>query len=216
MDKRKRMLLMISAVMAVVLVGIIGYYVITGMLYVTTEDARVSGDIGRINAQSAGKLADVDIEEGQSVWKDQIVGRQESPGMGDQTLEQTLLRSPMDGVVIKKQGVVGEFLSTGQTFAMVVNPQKLYVVANVEETKLGRVRVGQPVDVKLDQYGGKTFRGKVSLIGQASNSTFALIPTSGGSTFTKVVQKVPVRIALDYGEARVLPGTNAVVKIHVR
>jgi len=216
MDKRKKMLLMISSVMGVILLGIVIYYVVTGALYVSTEDASVSGDIGHVTALSSGKLADVDMEEGQQVFKDEIVARQETPGTADASLEQTLLRSPMDGVVLKKQGVPGEIFVPGQTLALLVDPSKLYIVANIEETKLARVKVGQPVDVTIDQYGGYKFKGKVSLIGQASNSTFALIPTSGGSTFTKVVQKVPVRIAIDYGHADLMPGTNAVVKIHVR
>ncbi len=72
------------------------------------------------------------------------------------------------------------------------------------------------MDVTIDQFGKKKWPGKVTLIGQASNSTFALISTAGGSTFTKVVQKVPVRIAVDTGALQLLPGTNAVVRIHVR
>lgn len=216
MDKRKKMLMTVSAVMAVVMVGIIAYYGINNALYVSTEDSKVSGDIARINAQMQGKLVALDVAEGDRVYRDQIVGRQEAPGQSDTGLEQSLLRSPMDGVVIKKQGVPGEILSSGQAVAMVVDPAQLYVVANIEETKLDRIAVGQPVDVTIDQFGKKKWPGKVTLIGQASNSTFALISTAGGSTFTKVVQKVPVRIAVDTGTLQLLPGTNAVVRIHVR
>lgn len=216
MDKRKKMLMIVLATMAVIMVAIVAYYGINNALYVSTEDARVSGDIARVNAQMQGKLAALEVVEGDRVYRDQIVGRQEAPGMSDAGLEQSILRSPIDGVVVKKQGVPGEIISTGQAVAMVVDPAKLYVVANIEETKLGRIRPGQTVDVVIDQFGKKKWSGKVTLIGQASNSTFALISTAGGSTFTKVVQKVPVRIAVDTGGQQLLPGTNAVVRIHVR
>jgi len=216
MDKRKKMLITVVAVMAVIMAGIIAYYGINNYLYVSTEDAKVSGDIARINAQMQGKLVELDVAEGAAVYRDQIIGRQEAPGQSDSGLEQSLLRSPMDGIVIKKQGTPGEILTPGQAVAMVVDPAQLYVVANIEETKLNRITVGQAVDVTIDQFGKKKWPGKVTLIGQASNSTFALISTAGGSTFTKVVQKVPVRIAVDTGTLQLLPGTNAVVRIHVR
>lgn len=216
MDKRKKMLMSVLAVMAVVMVAIIAYYWINNALYVSTEDARVSGDIARINAQMQGKLVELDIDEGDTVNKDQIVGRQEAPGQSDTGLEQSILRSPIEGIVIKKQGVPGEVLSPSQAVAMVIDPNNLYIIANIEETQLRRIAVGQTADVSIDQYGGQKWTGTVTLIGQASNSTFSLIPTTGGSTFTKVVQKVPVRIVVDTGGVQLLPGTNAVVKIHVR
>lgn len=216
MDKRKKTLLMVSGIMVVALTAVALYYGINNYFYVSTEDARVTGDIARINAQITGKLVSCDLEEGITVHKDQIVARQEAPNQTDTALEQSLLRSPIDGVVIKKQGVTGEIISTGQAVGMVVDPAKLYIVANIEETKLSHIRVGNQVDVTVDQYDGKKWVGKVSLIGEAANSAFALIPSSGSGTFTKVVQKVPIHIAVDTKDSRLRPGTNAVVKIHIR
>ncbi|SHK18209.1 HlyD family secretion protein [Desulforamulus aeronauticus] len=216
MDKRKKTLLMVSGIMIFVLATIALYYGINNYLYISTEDARVTGDIARINAQITGKLVSCDLEEGMTVHKDQIVARQEAPNQTDTALEQSLLRAPIDGVVIKKQGIMGEIISSGQAVGMVVDPAKLYIVANIEETKLNHIQVGNKVDVSIDQYGGKKWVGKVSLIGEASNSTFSLIPSSSGGTFTKVVQKVPVRIAVDAKDNQIRPGTNAVVRIHIR
>ncbi|GAB6180484.1 hypothetical protein JCM14036_18030 [Desulfotomaculum defluvii] len=216
MDKRKKTLLMVSGIMIATLVTIALYYGINNYLYISTEDARVTGDIARINAQITGKLVSCDLEEGMTVHKDQIVARQEVPNQTDTALEQSLLRSPIDGVVIKKQGIIGEVISTGQTVGMVVDPAKLYIIANIEETKLSNIQVGNKVDVSIDQYGGKKWIGKVSLIGEAANSTFSLIPSSGSGTFTKVVQKVPVHIAVDTKYSQIRPGTNAVVRIHIR
>ncbi len=215
MDKRKKTLIMVSGIMICALVAIALYYGINNYLYISTEDAKVTGDIARINAQITGKLVSSDLEEGMTVHKDQIVARQEAPNQADTSLEQSLLRSPIDGIVIKKQGVVGEVTSSGQAVGMVIDPKQLYIVANIEETKLSSIQVGETVDVSIDQYGGKKWPGKVTLIGEASNSAFALISSAGSGTFTKVVQKVPVRIAVDTGDLRLRPGTNAVVKIHI-
>ena len=99
---------------------------------------------------------------------------------------------------------------------MIVDPQKLYITANIEETKLGKVKQGQNVDITIDQIEGKTFTGKVKYVGKASNSTFSLLPTSTSGTFTKVVQRVPVKIEFDKVNSELLPGTNAIVKIHVK
>lgn len=215
MDKRKKTLMMVSGIMICALAAIALYYGINNYLYISTEDAKVSGDIARINAQITGKLVSSDLQEGMTVYKDQIVARQEAPNQTDSSLEQSLLRSPINGIVIKKQGIVGEVTASGQAVGMVVDPKQLYIVANIEETKLSSIHVGDPVDVFIDQYRGKKWLGKVTVIGEASNSAFALISSAGSGTFTKVVQKVPVRIAVDTGDFRLRPGTNAVVKIHI-
>jgi len=127
-----------------------------------------------------------------------------------------VLRAPINGVVIKKQGTVGEFISPGQTIAMIIDPNKLYITANIEETKLGTIKQGQKVDITIDQFSKKAFAGRVKYVGQASNSTFALLPSSTGGNFTKVIQKVPIKIEFDKSDNTLLPGTNAVVKIHIK
>lgn len=89
------------------------------------------------------------------------------------------------------------------------------ITTNIEETKLVKVKQGQKVDITIDQFSGKSFSGRVKYVGQASNSTFALLPSSTSGTFTKVIQKIPVRIELDKSDDTLLPGTNAIVNIHV-
>ena len=77
-----------------------------------------------------------------------------------------------------------------------VDPQKLYITANIEETEVKKLKSGQNVDIKIDEFDGLAFQGKVESIGKASNSAFSLFPSSSSGTFTKVVQKVPVKIEL--------------------
>lgn len=214
MDKRKKLLIGIGTAFATVIAGIVIIFTMNSYLYVSTEDARVTADIVRINSQMSGKLVSSELEEGMTVHKDQILARIETANIPDQSIEQTLLRAPIDGVIIKKQGTVGEITSAGQTLGMVVDPDQLYVSANIEETDLNKLKIGQVVDVKIDQYKGAKWKGTLTSIGEATNSTFSLL-SSSGSTFTKVVQKVPVRIALNSDTVKLRPGTNATVKIHI-
>ncbi len=216
MDNRKKTLLRVGTVMAVLLIAIVGYYVSNSYFYVTTDDAKVTADLAKITAQITGRLVSSELEEGMVVAKDQIVARQEVPNLTDTALEQSLLRAPIDGIVVKKQGQVGEVVTVGQTLGMVIDPKQIYILANIEETKLGKVHEGQKVDVTIDEFGSKKWKGTVTQIGEAANSTFALLSSSGSGAFTKVVQKVPVHIVIDTGTLQLRPGTNAIVKIHIR
>ncbi|AFM43099.1 multidrug resistance efflux pump [Desulfosporosinus acidiphilus SJ4] len=215
-EKRKKMILLILAVMVVVFAGIGGYYWYQSEYYVSTDDATVTGDLVAVSPQMSGKLVELNVEEGDTVVKGQIVGRQGIDNPSDTNIDETVLRAPINGIVIKKQATVGEIVSPGQTIAYLIDPTKLYVSANVEETKLGYVKAGQKVDLTIDQFGNKQFTGTVKYVGEAANSTFSLLPTSTSGTFTKVVQKIPVKIYLDKNDASILPGTNAVVHIHIK
>ena len=215
-EKRKIIILAILIVMVVTLAAIGGYYWYKNAYFVSTEDAKVTGDLVNVSSQIAGKLLELNIEEGDKVIKDQILGRQGMSNLQESNIDQSVFRAPCSGIVIRKQGTVGEYLSPGQTIAVIVDPAKLYVTANIEETKLGKVREGQKVDIKVDQFSDEKFTGKVKHIGQAANSAFALLPSSTSGTFTKVIQKIPVKIEVDTNDAPLLPGTNAVVSIHIK
>ena len=214
--KRKILMLIIFAVMIVALSGIGFYYWYNNTYFVSTEDARVTGDLIKVSPQIAGKLLEFNVEEGDSVSQDQILGRQEMTNLPDINVDQSIIRAPISGIVIKKVGNIGEIEAAGQSLAMIVDPQKLYLTANIEETKLGKVKQGQAVDITIDQIEGKTFTGKVKYVGKASNSIFSLLPSSTSGTFTKVVQRVPIKIEFDKVNSELLPGTNAIVKIHVK
>ena len=216
MNGTKRLLVVIVALMVGAIAGVGFYYWHQGNYYVSTEDAKVTGDIFKVNPQMTGKLIEFLAEEGDRVAKDQIIGRQEMLNQPAGVVEASVLRSPIDGIIIKKQANVGEIVSPGQTLAMVVNPSEIYITANIEEKKLLRILPGQQVDVTIDQFGSQKFTGRVDSIGQAANSAFSLLPTSTSGNFTKVIQKVPVKIVLDSFEEQLLPSTNAAVRIHLR
>ncbi|MHB8127065.1 MAG: HlyD family secretion protein [Desulfitobacteriaceae bacterium] len=215
-EKRKKLILLILVVMVVVLAGIGGYYWYKNTYFVSTEDAKVMGDLVSVGPQISGKLLELNVEEGDTVIKDQILGRQGISNPQETNIDQSVFRAPIKGIVIKKQGTVGEIISPGQTIAMLIDPDKLYINANIEETKLENICQGQKVDISIDQFSNKKFTGKVKYVGHAANSTFALLPSSTSGTFTKIVQKIPVKIEFDKIDNTLLPGTNAVVNIHIK
>ncbi|AEG16866.1 secretion protein HlyD family protein [Desulfofundulus kuznetsovii DSM 6115] len=216
--KNKKAMLAVAAVMVAVLAAISFYYWHMNRYYVTTEDARIDGDIYRVSPQVSGKLLEINVEEGQAVRAGDIVARLDDttlpPGAN---IDLAVVRSPVSGVVVKKVAHVGEIAAPGQPVIMVVDPSALYITANIEETDLKKVRPGQKVDITLDVLPGHKFTGHVARIGRASLSTFSLLPANTGGSFTKVVQRVPVKIVFDeYPDNYVEVGTNARVKIHIR
>jgi len=120
-----------------------------------------------------------------------------------------------NGTVVRVPAKVGENISPGQTILTITDLQGTWIDANIEENKFGRVQVGQKVDVKVDAYPGKVFAGKVIQVGGATQATFALIPSESSSgNFTKVTQKLPVKISVDKKGLLFKPGMSAEIKIY--
>jgi membrane fusion protein (multidrug efflux system) len=131
----------------------------------------------------------------------------------------TTIAAPFDGVVSERQVQPGDYVTIGSSLINVVPLPKVYVMANYKETQLTRVRTGQNVDIIVDTFADQSLHGRVERISPASGSQFALLPPDNATgNFTKVVQRVPVRIALNPGQpllARLLPGMSATTRIHV-
>jgi len=122
-------------------------------------------------------------------------------------LERTVIRAPIDGIVVKRQVQVGQQVQAGATLLSVVPIELVHVDANFKEVQLERVRVGQPVEVTSDLYGEDIkYRGVVTGLSGGSGSAFATIPAQNATgNWIKVVQRVPVRIALDPAELAAHP-----------
>ena len=114
-------------------------------------------------------------------------------------LERTVIRAPIDGVVTNRQIQVGQRVAAGAAVMTIVPVNSAYVDANFKEGQLARVRPGQPVELKSDLYGGDVvYHGRVVGFSGGTGSAFALIPAQNATgNWIKVVQRVPVRIALD-------------------
>jgi membrane fusion protein (multidrug efflux system) len=108
------------------------------------------------------------------------------------------IRAPERGVVSKKSVEVGQLVESGQALMAVVPLDSVWVVANLKETQLQHLEPGQPVEVRADAYPGRDFHGHVESLSPATGSKFSLLPPDNATgNFVKVVQRVPVRIALD-------------------
>lgn len=215
-SKRKTLITAVLILMVIAMAGVGTYYWYNNTYYVSTEDATVNSDLVKAGPQISGKLLELYVDEGQHIEKGQIIARQDMGTLPDTSVEMSIVRAPITGTVIKKQGTVGEIVSPGQSLAIMIDPSAIYINANIEETKLAKLKIGQPVDITVDEYGGNKLTGKVQSIGEATAATFSLLPTSSGGTFTKVTQKVPVKIKLDKYNVKLQPGISVVAKIHVK
>jgi membrane fusion protein (multidrug efflux system) len=130
----------------------------------------------------------------------------------------TQIVAPADGTVGERQVRAGQLVSPGtQVMTFVENIR--WVAANFRETQLTNIKVGDPAEVRVDTYPGQVFKGKVLEIAPASGSQFALLPPDNATgNFTKVVQRVPVKIALDDSTltSKLRPGLSAVVTVRTR
>jgi membrane fusion protein (multidrug efflux system) len=130
----------------------------------------------------------------------------------------TRITSPFDGVVGERQVQPGDYVNIGSSLINVVPLPNVYVIANYKETQLTYVRPGQRAEVTIDSFPDQTLHGRVERISPASGSQFALLPPDNATgNFTKVVQRIPVRIMIDPGQKltdQLLPGMSAVTRIH--
>lgn len=106
--------------------------------------------------------------------------------------------APVDGTIGNRTLRVGQYVQAGTQLMAVVPTTAAYIVANYKETQLTDVRAGQPVDIEVDMFPGRTYRGHVDSLSPASGQEFALLPPDNATgNFTKVVQRIPVKIVLD-------------------
>ncbi len=130
----------------------------------------------------------------------------------------TLIRAPVDGVVGNRQARVGDYVQPGTAMLNLVPMDALYVTANFKETQTRAMRIGQPVAIAVDALG-RSLKGHVESFAPGSGSTFSLLPFEPGTgNFTKIVQRVPVRIRFDPGQPEVQtlrPGLSVTARVQV-
>lgn len=152
-------------------------------------------------AQSAGQQkAAAALVAGTNVTTNpEVAAARAKVAQAELDLARTTIRSPVDGIVARKSIVIGQKVANGAPVMSIVPVQTAYVDANFKEVQLRKVRTGQEVELTSDLYGkGVKFHGKVTGVGGGTGSAFALIPAQNATgNWIKVVQRVPVRIALD-------------------
>jgi len=218
LEKRRRMMTVVITLMVLALTGVTAYYWYMQAHYVETDDARIEGSITYISPQITGKITAIYTAEGDYIREGDVIARQLDLGLTQgSNLDLAVMKSPVSGTIINKIGNVGEVGTPGQPVVMVCDLAKLFVTADIEETKLHKVQAGQDVEFTVDAFPKVKLTGHVVSIANASMSTFSLLPaTNAGGSYTKAVQRMPVKISInDYRGCRLLPGMNVVVKIHV-
>jgi len=131
----------------------------------------------------------------------------------------TVIRAPIDGVVGDRQVEAGDYVQPGTRLLTIVPMDSLFVTANFKETQTARMLAGQPAAIRVDALPGTTLKGRVESFAPGSGSQFSLLPFEPGvGNFTKIVQRVPVRIRLDPGQAgldHLRPGLSTTVTVRL-
>ncbi len=184
---------------------------------VAAAEDRVSAAQAGVSAAS-GALTTAQGKLSQASDPSQVEAAGAQLYLAKQALGYTRIYASTDGYVGEKSAEVGQTIGAGMTLMTIV-PHSVYITANYKETQMGRMRVGQPVEIKLDAYKGVTFHGHVASINPASENTYALVPAQNASgNFVKVTQRIPVRIDVDDQRADfpLRPGMSAETYVNVK
>lgn len=190
--------------------------------YVVSDDAVVQGEVYQASAPAAGQVNDLLLDVGDSVEKGQGVANLLAAGVGQGAgivpRLTTSVRSPAPGTVVQLSVVRGQSVTAGQSIATVADLSNLWITANVDETSFKDIRPGMPVEVymnALDRY----FEGRVvGLVPDLANANGqpAAPRAAAGPNVARPIPQVPVRIAVNFGDAPVYPGMTATTKIFIR
>ncbi len=185
----------------------------------TAGYARAQADVRASRALVAAQRHQLEVLSGTKLQRAaDLQGAKAALAAARLKLGYTKIVAPFDGVVGERQVQPGDYVNIGSNLINVVPLPNVYVIANYKETQLTRVKPGQPVDVTVDSFPSQRLHGRVERIAPASGSQFALLPPDNATgNFTKVVQRIPVRIALDKNQPlleRLLPGMSVVTRIH--
>jgi membrane fusion protein (multidrug efflux system) len=182
--------------------------------------AKAEADVNAARALIAAQRHQLEVLAGTKKQRSaDLLGAQATLTAAKLRLGYTKIVAPFDGVVGEREVQPGDYVNIGSNLVNIVPLPDVYVIANYKETQLTRVKPGQPVEITIDSFPDETLHGRVERISPASGSQFALLPPDNATgNFTKVVQRIPIRIALDKGQPlidRLLPGMSAVTRIHV-
>ena len=184
------------------------------------DGAQAGADIAAAALQAAGsalKSAEAAADAAQAQEKVAEANLKDA----ELQLSYTGILAPAAGRIGKKNLETGNRVQPGQALLALVQPD-VWVVANFKETQLARMRPGQPVRLWVDAFPGREVAGHVESLAPASGAAFALLPPDNATgNFTKIVQRVPVKIVFDSQsasdpEGRLVPGLSAIVEVKVR
>jgi len=198
-----------------------GYGSVQNAQQAQSRIAGAQAAIARDTANLASALKQVDLLKAEIAQANAALARALAlQSQAELNLEYTSITAPIDGVIGNRTLRTGQFVQAGTQLMSVVPLAGAYVVANFKETQLTDVRAGQAVDVAVDTFPGAIVHGHVDSIAPASGQEFALLPPDNATgNFTKVVQRIPVKIALDRADSAAIelrPGMSVIPTIETQ
>ncbi|MBI5975099.1 HlyD family secretion protein [Staphylococcus canis] len=212
---KKLIMINIITIVMLIVIGIVGFYFYNQSVnYIKTDNAQVDSNQIKIASPASGQISKLNIKEGDTLSKGDTVAEVLAQSGGGEPQSMTV-KMPTKGTVAKLDAQEDGVAQAGQPLAYAYNMDDLYITANIDETAMKDIKVGQNVDVKIDGQDAKA-KGEVDSIGKATASSFSLMPSSNSDgNYTKVTQVIPVKIKLDSKPSnQVVPGMNAEVSIH--
>ncbi len=192
----------------------------------TLEQSVANRDQANAAVQSAqaaldGALANVDVLQAQQKEAVSTLGELKTTlAKAERDLSFTEIHAPVDGVIGNRAAQVGDFVQTGQRIAALVPLSDVFIDANFKETQLARLQPGQPVSIKVDALPDESLDGVVASVSPASGAVFSLLPPDNATgNFTKIVQRLPVRIKVPAGLAErgvLRPGMSVIVAVNTK
>ena len=180
-----------------------GYGSVQNAQHAASRIAAAKASVARDQASLVTALKQVDVLKAELAQAKATLARSEAAqNQAELNLSYTDIVSPGDGVIGNRTLRVGQYVQAGTQLMSVVPVAQAYIVANYKETQLTNVRPGQAVEIEVDTFPGVAVRGHVDSIAPASGQEFALLPPDNATgNFTKIVQRIPVKIVLDPGSS---------------
>jgi membrane fusion protein, multidrug efflux system len=186
-----------------------------------TTHAQLTAQLAQNRAQADAAMRQLGVLAAQQAQIEAAIGSQRANlQVASLNLTYTRIVAPQDGVIGQRQVKPGQYVGTGAQITTLTPLPHVWVIANYKETQLTHMAAGQKAEVAVDSFPGHTLRGHLLAFAPASGSQFALLPPDNATgNFTKVVQRVAVKIAIDDADGiadRLLPGMSVVSKIDTR
>lgn len=183
------------------------------------KKARADAAGARANLESAEKERDVFLAEERRL-EAELRQQEEELKLPARELADTVIRAPIAGVVGNRRVRAGQYVKPGSALLSLVPRDDLWVEANFKEVQLTRMHEGQPVTLEVDTFPGRFLTGRIASLSQATGAEFSLIPPENASgNFTKIVQRMPVKIRLDGGQpllGSLRAGMSVLVRVDTR
>ncbi len=187
----------------------------------TAASSQALGGLTRANARLEAAKVEVAVLEAEDLQLRALVKKTEADlNILKIHLDDTLLRAPVSGVIGNRSVRVGQLVDPGRFLLAIVPLDDVWVVGNFKETQLTHVEIGQEVDIRIDTFPGERITGTVASVAPASGAEFSILPPQNATgNFTKIVQRIPVKIAIagdDPMIGRLRPGMSSVVSIDTK